>query len=134
MLPKWLSQFGINDLKINTVVDNNSFYVNGKLHGSILIEGDNSSEEIYNIKLEVIEKIEIHDPTSDFKVLDNILYTYEIKDKFTVQANEKISRKFSVALPLENIKGKPDQITIRTHIYLANAVDNYDEDQIDVIY
>lgn len=62
------------------------------------------------------------------------LYTYEIKDKFTVQANEKISRKFSVALPLENIKSKPDQITIRTHIYLANAVDNYDEDQIDVIY
>lgn len=134
MFENLLSRFGINGLKINTKVDNHSFYVNGKLHGNVLIEGGSSSQEVYKIRLEVIEKIDNDDPTSEFEVLDNVLYSYDIEEKIKINPNDNIRRKFSIALPLDKMEGKPNQITIKTHVYLSTSVDNYDEDQINVIY
>lgn len=134
MFENILSAFGVNDVSVKTKVKQKDIQVGERLDGIILIEGCETEETIHKIKIELVEKIENTDETSDFNQLDNIISTYEIEDVYDIPPNESLEKDFSVQFDSDSLKNKPNKITLRTHLYLSNAVDNYDEVELDVHY
>ncbi|MCG7340406.1 sporulation protein [Staphylococcus sp. ACRSN] len=134
MFEKLLSSFGVNNLKVDTKVKGDKIKINGKLSGTIYIKGGATEEVIDKIELKLIEKIKNDDATSDFKILENVVDQFEIKELIKVSEKENLNKSFTFNVSYEDLKQKPKTLTLKTHVYLASSIDNYDEDELKIIY
>lgn len=134
MFEKLLSSFGVSNLKVDTKVKGDKLYISDELIGTVYIKGGATEEVIDKIELTLIERIENTDPTSDFQTLENEIDRFEIKELIKVGEKENYQQSFTFKVNTIDLKNRPKKLILKTHVYLASSIDNYDEDEIKVIY
>lgn len=134
MFEKLLSSFGVSNLKVDTKVKGDKFNIHGQLTGTIYIKGGSTEEVIDKIELTLIEKIENSAATSDFQILENEVERFEIKELIKIGEKENYKQSFTFKVNTNDLKHHPKKLVLKTHVYLVSSIDNYDEDEIKVIY
>lgn len=119
MFEHLLSSIGIGGATVDTKLRNSHFHIGDPIEGAVHIEGDNSN--INKITLKLIERIKNNDSTSEFESLDQVL------DEVTLNADGPFT---PFTINDYTIQSKTNSIVLETRLYLHNAVDAYDEDEI----
>lgn len=131
MLKKFLSSIGYGSMKIDTVVDKPEIAHGETLSGTIYILGGQSDQMIEFIKLEIIKRTEGYREDSDFDVTNDIVAKHTIEIVGSVKSKETRMVPFEL-MPDDRWESDVDHVKLylRTTVYINNAVDVQDEDEI----
>ncbi|MCW1929180.1 sporulation protein [Bhargavaea beijingensis] len=131
MLKSFLSKVGIGGLEVDTVVDNQVLEEGETLNGTVYIDGGEADQIIDHITLEVFVRIHREDAMSDFEEVDRTITKHSIE-----LIGDSKSKKIRM-IPFEIvpddrwlINRDNEKLMLKTTVHINNAVDAYDEDEI----
>ncbi|MFI3547047.1 sporulation protein [Mammaliicoccus sciuri] len=130
MFDNLLTSIGIGSIKVDTHIENNMNYENDLIKGVVILEGGNTDQKVNRIEITLIERIQNDDKTSQFSEVDNELDTYIYAGEFTVRAKKVEKVHFQFKLKNHEIDVKNNKIYMKTHVFVDNSVDAYDEDEV----
>lgn len=132
MFNNLLTSIGVGAVTADTHIENSVNYENDLIRGVVLLKGGNADQKINKIELTLIERIQNDDKTSQFEEVDNELDTYTYDVAFTVAAKASEEVPFQFKLENHDIDTINNQIFLKTHVFIDNSVDAYDEDSVRV--
>lgn len=121
MFEKLLTTIGFGNAKVDTLVGKTTFTPEERVAGIVRLE-NLEENDIERIELSLIERKENTDATSDFHTIDALVSKIVLHNDGT----GAIPFIFD-ALEIEDYD---NEFIIMTHVFVNNAVDYYDEDQI----
>ncbi|WP_046181028.1 sporulation protein [Domibacillus tundrae] len=125
------SSIGIDSVKVDTVLENQTAALGETVNGRILIEGGLADEPIKKIQVLLYLQYEKVKEDSDFTWHDKHIEEVNIELNRNIKAGEADSIPFSLKLPEKGPKtDDTHKWYIRTKVFIDQAVDPEDEDQI----
>ncbi|GGI41944.1 sporulation protein [Mammaliicoccus stepanovicii] len=128
MFDNLLTSFGIGSIVVDTKIENNINFENDLIRGVIILKGGKKDQHINKIELTLVEKIENTDKTSQFEVVENELETYTYSQDFIVKEAKEERISFQFALESLEFDSNKNDLYLKTHVFIENSVDAYDED------
>ncbi|MFC6117728.1 sporulation protein [Macrococcoides bohemicum] len=122
MFKELLTSIGIGDAKVDTLVKKITFHPEEQIAGIVKLE-NLAEQDIDRIELILIERKENTDETSDFHTIDLPVSKVILQHDGT----EEVPFIFDTHDEIEDYN---HEFYIMTHVFVDNAVDYYDEDQI----
>nr|WP_165983262.1 sporulation protein [Macrococcus goetzii] len=122
MFKELLTSIGFGDSKVDTLVKKTTFHPEEQIAGVVKLE-NLTEQDIDRIELTLIERKENTDETSDFHTIDLPVSKVILQHDGT----EEVPFIFDTH---EEIEDYNHEFYIMTHVFVDNAVDYYDEDQI----
>lgn len=131
MLKSFLSKIGIGGLEVDTVVDNQILEEGETLNGTVYIDGGEADQIIDHITLEVLVRIHREDAMSDFEDVDRTITKHSIELIGDSKSKETRMIPFEI-VPDDRwlINKENEKLMLKTTVHVDNAVDAYDEDEI----
>ncbi|ULG70947.1 sporulation protein [Macrococcus brunensis] len=121
MFKNLLSSIGFEDLTVDTRVGQTEYHLGDTIEGIVELSGQTGHIEY--IEIQLVERQENTDDTSDIQSFDDIISRVHL----TPENDETIRFQLDAG---HDIKSISNQFFIMTHVYIANSVDAYDEDEI----
>ena len=121
MFRNLLSSIGFEDLTVDTRINQAHYQLGDTIEGIVELSGQ--AAHIDYIEVQLVERQENTDETSDIQHFDSIISRVQL----IPQSDETIRFQLEA---LHTIKSVRNQFFIMTHVYIANSVDAYDEDEI----
>lgn len=122
MYKSLLTSIGFGDAKVDTLVKKTTFHPEESIAG--VVQLDNLTEQDINrIELTLIERKENTDETSDF-------HTIDLPVSKVILQHDGTGEVPFIFDTHEDIEDYNHEFYIMTHVFIDNAVDYYDEDQI----
>lgn len=122
MYKSLLTSIGFGDAKVDTLVKKTTFHPEESIAG--VVQLDNLTEQaIDRIELTLIERKENTDETSDF-------HTIDLPVSKVILQHDGTGEVPFIFDTHEDIEDYNHEFYIMTHVFIDNAVDYYDEDQI----
>ncbi|RSK30926.1 sporulation protein [Bhargavaea beijingensis] len=131
MLKSFLSKVGIGGLEVDTVVDNQVLEEGETLNGTVYIDGGEADQIIDHITLEVFVRIHREDAMSDFEEVDRTITKHSIE--LIGDSKSKKTRMIPFEIVPDDrwlINRDNEKLMLKTTVHINNAVDAYDEDEI----
>lgn len=122
MFKQIITSIGIGDAKIDTKLNKKEYHIGEQIQGIIVFE-NLEGLHIDHIELTLFESFKNNDETSEFSTIDEPIAHMTLQPKH----GETIS--FEMDTNKVNLKDDR-QYFIKTHVFVDNAVDYYDEDEI----
>lgn len=131
MWKEFFSSIGIDSVKVDTILEKQTAAPGETVKGRILLEGGQADEPIEKIQVLLYLQYEEVQEYSDFSWHDKHIEEVNIELNRNIKAGEKETIPFSIKLP-ENSPKTNDKHKwyIRTKVFVDQAVDPEDEDQI----
>lgn len=128
MFDNLLTSFGIGSIVVDTKIENSINFENDLINGVIILQGGKKDQHINRIELTLVEKIKNTDKTSQFEVVENELETYTYSQDFIVKEGKEERISFQFALESLEFDSNKNDLYLKTHVFIENSVDAYDED------
>ncbi|MEH6944711.1 sporulation protein [Bacillus sp. JJ722] len=134
MWRKFMSSIGLGNIMVDTILDNKQYKRGETINGVVHIKGGAAEQEIEKIVLTLVLKYDQDKEDSDFSYHEKDLHEIVFTDIHHVDSNEYCSIPFSIAISGEHpITSKVVETTLRTKLFLPQAVDSEDEDQVVIL-
>ncbi|TDM04196.1 sporulation protein [Macrococcus carouselicus] len=121
MFKNLLSSIGFEDVEVETRINQQTYHPADTIEGLIELKG--RADHIDYIEVQLVERVENQDKSSDFETFDHVLS----KVHLTTETEQTLH--FQLEGP-HNIQSAESQFFIMTHVYIKNSVDAYDDDEI----
>jgi len=121
MFKNLLSSIGFEDLTVDTRINQTNYCPGDTIEGIVELRGQ--TDHIEYIEVQLVERQENTDESSDIQSFDHILTRVHLKP----ERDETIRFQLNTE---HDIKSISNQFFIMTHVYIANSIDAYDEDEI----
>ncbi|ULG73281.1 sporulation protein [Macrococcus brunensis] len=121
MFKNLLSSIGFEDLTVDTRINQTNYRLGDTIEGIVELSGQTGHIEY--IEIQLVERQENTDESSDIQSFDHIISRVHL----TPETDETIRFQLDAG---HDIKSILNQFFIMTHVYIANSVDAYDEDEI----
>ncbi|WP_414046477.1 sporulation protein [Macrococcus equi] len=122
MFKELLTSIGIGDARVDTMLKQTTFHPEDKIAGVVKLINLREND-IDRIELTLIERKENKDETSDF-------HTIDIPISKVILQNDGTGEVPFIFDAHEEAEDYNHEFFIMTHVFVDNAVDYYDEDQI----
>ncbi|WP_414052623.1 sporulation protein [Macrococcus animalis] len=123
MFKELLTTIGFGDAKVNTMVKKTTFHPEERIAGVVRLE-NLPEDAIDRIELTLIERRDNTDETSDFQTIDIEISKVMLQN----DGSGEVPFIFDSYDEIEDYNNH--EFFIMTHVFVDNAVDYYDEDQI----
>lgn len=130
MFDNILTSIGVGSLKINTLIESKSVSSQGNMRGLINFISGESHQTIKKVELTLIERYENPDEKSDFPTLENELQTFTLPNEINLLKHENKQEQFEFNISKLEFKSNPKKLILKTHVFIAHSIDEYDEDEI----
>ncbi len=131
MLKQFLSSIGYGSMKVETIIGSPAIAFGENLNGTVYIDGGDSEQLVDYIEIELIKRTTEEREDSDFNTHDKFITKQSLEMVSTVKSKETHMIPFEL-VPDERWETQSDKekLILRTTVYIMNAVDVHDEDEI----
>ncbi|GGB06261.1 hypothetical protein ERX37_02980 [Macrococcus hajekii] len=121
MFKNLLSSIGFDDVAVDTRINQQTYHPDDTIEGLIELKGN--VNHIEYIEVQLIERTENQDDTSDFSTFDTVLNKVHLTPETGQDIHFQLDEK-------RDIQSIDNQFFIMTHVSISNSIDAYDEDEI----
>ena len=122
MFKQLITSIGIGDAKIDTKLNKKEYHVGEMIQGVITFE-NLEGLRIDHIELTLFESFKNNDETSEFSTIDEPI------SQITLQSENGEAISFEMDTKNINLIDNRKYF-IKTHVFVDNAIDYYDEDEV----
>lgn len=131
MWKDFFSSIGIDSVKVDTKLKKRSAAPGETIHGEVFVTGGQAEEPIEKIQVLLYMQYEEVKEDSDFSWHDKDIEDVTIDFQRNIKTDEEINVPFSVTLPEgSHFTDDKHKWFIRTKVFVDQAVDPEDEDEI----
>lgn len=131
MWKDFFSSIGINSVTVDTTIEQKAYSPGDMIHGTVHVKGGQAEEPIEKIQLLLYMQYEEVKEDSDFNWHDKHIEEQHIEFDRNIKEEETIDMPFSFALPKDSIQtDEKHKWFIKTKVFIEQAVDPEDEDEI----
>lgn len=135
MFQQILSSFGIQGVKVDTILHTAQLSVGQTLQGNIHFQGTSSNKRINAITLQLMTMVEVESADQEYRQAQCIAQ-WPISAAFELLAHQAHTCPFHLQLPFEtpitalNCPRQQTQVWLHTHLDIDWAVDAHDDDHL----
>lgn len=132
MFENLLTRIGIGGATMDTRLSRSSYRTEDDIDGIIEITGGSSTQPVEDIELILYKVISGYRKDSDFDEHQEALQTVRLEHTVTIEKGETVELPFEFSVSGLPVSDDKHSVRLLTKVFLPNAVDAEDEDDIQI--